>query len=440
MFHLRAVPWMAALFLLASPSRAQLQPTSGPASPLAPAALERPVGTESFWPWVTPPEGISTSAYVQSQYENHQDSQDQLNQNGQTLNKNRFSVRRARATLTGEWDYAASVLEIDANTTSGPQVDLRKAEASLQYRPDRTKPPLVMATLGLFDIPFGYEVTEASRTRYFMETTTASSALFPGQADLGVRLAGALGFFRWTIAAQNGEPLGEASSFVLQDPNDAKDVVFRFGFDTQALRDLHLAGDVSALRGRGFNPGTNPAGSSIQWHDLNEDGLVQPSEIGGVPSQGGAPSQSFDRWAIGVDVRMHYRWWLGDAKIYGEFVLAQNLDRSLYVADPITTGADQRELGFYVAGVQEVTRWGFVGLRYDYYDPNSNAFDKRSGSLVPFSESVKTLSPLLGLSIPGRARLSFQYDVISNAYARTTTGVPTSLKDNVWTVRLQVEQ
>jgi len=104
--------------------------------------VPKPLGYEAFWPWVTPPEGLSAGAYVQSQYETHQDSQDQLAQDGTTLNKDRFSIRRARASLLGEWEWAAMALELDANTTSGPQVDLRKAEASIQYRPDRAAPRL----------------------------------------------------------------------------------------------------------------------------------------------------------------------------------------------------------------------------------------------------------------------------------------------------------
>ena len=424
--------------LLPRAAWAQLPPPTPPLEP-----NPKPLGSEAFWPWVIPPEGISTSSYLQAQWENHQDSQDQLNQNGQPLNQNRFSIKRARVSVVGEWQYAAMALELDANTTSGPQVDLRKAEASLQYRPDRSKPPIVMATMGLFDAPFGYELDESPRTRFFMERSQASRAFFPAEPDLGLRIAGALSFFRWTIAAQNGEPLGEASSFVLQDPNDAKDVFFRFGFDDLALRDLHLAGGVSALHGTGFHAGTQPSGSSLQWHDINEDGIVQPQELGGLPSQAGSPSQNFDRWAVGADLRGSFRSPLGVTKVYGEVVLAQNLDRGLYVADPIIAGVDQRELGFYAGIIQEVTRYGVIGLRYDFYDPNSNAFDKRGGSLIPYSEAVKTISPVFGLVLPDgeqgdRARLLFQYDIISNAFARDASGVPTTLMDNVWTVRMQV--
>jgi hypothetical protein len=133
------------------------------------------------------------------------------------------------------------------------------------------------------------------------------------------------------------------------------------------------------------------------------------------------------------------RWELGVAKLYGEVVLAQNMDRGLYIADPILTGVDQREFGWHVAFTQEVTRYGVVGFRYDYYDPNSDAFDKRGGKLRPLSQVVTTASPLVGLVLPDRARLLFQYDINSNSLARDVTGVPTSLKSNGWTVRLQVQ-
>jgi hypothetical protein len=415
-------------------------PASPPPAP-AEAALPKakPLGYEEFWPWILPPEGLSPSAYIQAQYETHQDSQDQLTANGTLLNKDRFSIRRARVGLTGEWQYTAFALQLDSNTTNGPQVDLRRAEASLQYRPDRSRPPIVMATLGLFDIPFGFENVEADHTRYFMETSTASQALFPGRADLGLRLAGALGFFRWTIAMQNGEPLGAASPYVEQDPIAAKDVIARFGFDVQPRRNIQMAGGVSGLTGEGFSPGSLASGSSLQWHDVNGTGAVPASSLVGVPAQSATASQTFNHWAVGADFRTSVRWWPGVAKLYGEVILAQNLDRALYVADPILTGLNQTELGFYVAAQEEVTRWGIVGIRYDYYNPNSNLFDKRGGSLIPYSPAIQTVSPLVGFVLPDRARLLLQYDIINNAYARTAAGVPTSLADNVLTLRLQVE-
>jgi Phosphate-selective porin O and P len=403
------------------------------------AAVHHALGYEPFWPWVLPPEGISVGGYLQSQYESHQDSQDQLFQGGAPMNKNRFSVRRARVGLTGDWEYAAVALQLDANTTNGPQVDLRKAEASLQYRPDRAKPPILMATLGQFDTPFGYELVESPHTRWFMERSTASQAFWPAEPDLGARFAGALGFFRWTIALLNGEPLGEKSPYVLQDPNSAKDAVFRFGFDAKPVENVQTAGGISALRGTGFHAGTDATKSTIQWTDQNGNGMIEPIEQGAILGQAATPSQNFDRWAVGADLRTSVRTLLGVTKVYGEFMLGSNMDRGLYVADPTLTKIDQRELGFYAAVTQEIDRYGVIGFRFDYYNPNFDALDSRAGQLIPFSEAIKTYSPLIGLVLPERARLLFQYDIVKDALARSAAGVPTDLKNNAWTLRLQVE-
>jgi hypothetical protein len=399
----------------------------------------RPLGWEAFWPWVTPPDGLSVGGYLQSQYETHQDSSDQLNQGGALLNKDRFSIRRARLSLVGDWEYAAFAVEVDGNTTSGPQVDLRKAEASIQYRPDRSKPPIIIGTLGQFDTPFGYELVESPRTRWFLERSALSRAFWPGEPDLGFRFAGALGFFRWTIAGINGEPLGESTPYSLQDPNAAKDVVFRFGVDVPVRDEFQVAGGISAIRGRGFHAGTDATKSGITWTDLNGDGVVQPIELQPILGRAATPSQNFDRWAVGADLRVNLRTVLGVTKLYGEFVVASNMDRALYPADPVTTGLDQRELGFYAGILQEITPYGVVGFRYDMYDPNSDAFDRRGGRLLPFSEAVTTYSPLVGLAIPDRARLLIEYDIIKDSLARTSTGVPADLKNNTWTLRLQVQ-
>jgi len=420
--------------------RAEVAALRGDVKALAPAKpppTASALGYPGFWPWMLPPEGLSFASYVQTQYETHQDSQNQLSQDGALLNKDRFSIRRARVGVTGEWEYVAFALQLDGNTTNGPQVDLRKAEASLQYRPDRTKPPILMATLGLFDTPFGYELVEAPHLRWFMERTVASQALWPGEPDLGLRVSGAVGFFRWTIAGLNGNPLG--TTYAEQDPLSKKDVLFRFGFDTLVHDDLHLAGDVSAIRGTGFDAGSAATSPTLQFTDLNGSGSVLPTDYSVVEAKAATPSRPFDRYAVGADVRGHYRSALGVTTISAEFVLAANMDRGLYVANPIANGGtDERELGFYVAATQEITQYGVVGFRYDYYNPNLDSTDSRGGGLVPYSEAIKTESVLFGLTLPEHARLIFQYDIIQNALGRTAAGVPTTLADNVATIRLQV--
>ena len=291
---------------------------ASPPAPAAATARPRPLGYEEMWPWVLPPEGLSVSGYVQAQYETHQDSQDQLSANGTLLNKDRFSIRRARVGLTGEWEYAVLALQLDANTTNGPQVDLRKAEASLQYRPDRTRPPLIMATMGLFDIPFGFENVEASHTRYFMEQTTASQAFFPGQA--GPRGAPGRGVPLPSLDAGGAERRAARRGLS----------VHRAGPDLgeghrRQVRLRHRArvegaggGRVSGLSGSGFHPGNLASGNSLQWNDTSGTGAItQASQLTGVAAQSATASQTFHHWAVGADLRTSIRWWPGVGRLFG---------------------------------------------------------------------------------------------------------------------------
>ena len=88
---------------------------------------------------------------------------------------------------------------------------------------------------------------------------------------------------------------------------------------------------------------------------------------------------------------------------------------------------------------QELGPNAIVGLRTDYYDPNADFLDRQGGKLMPTTQSVRTWSPMVGLQLPERARLVFQYDFIRDRLARDARGVPTDLKNDTWTVRLQVE-
>lgn len=387
------------------------------------------------------PEGIRISGYLQSQYEHHQDSEDQLRPGGATLNQDRFLIRRARLKAAREWDYSSFMIELDGNTGSGPTLRLYRAEASLHWRGDQpsSAAPLVKATVGLFDVPFGYELLESSRSRFFMERSRASRAFFPSAPDVGARLSGELGFFRYAVAIQNGEPIGTKSGFPAQDPNAAKDIAGRVGAFVEPIADFEVSGGLSMLKGKGFHKGTDATKGSVTWKDLNEDGQIQNGELQGVPGVAATPSQNFDRWLVGADLQLRWKTKLGTTQVYGEIQAGSNMDRGLFVADPVATSIDVRELGYYVGVVQDVTRYGVVGFRYDYYDPNADIFSRQGGKLVPGTQRIHTFSPMVGLVLPGRARLIFQYDFINDRMGMDARGVPTDLANDTWTLRLQVE-
>jgi hypothetical protein len=297
---------------------------------------------------------------------------------------------------------------------------------------------LIMLTMGVTDIPFGFELQESSRTRPFMERSAGSSALFPTEMDVGLKLSGAVSFLRYAFAVTNGEPVDTLNRYP-RDPNAAKDFSGRVGVETLPWRALAIAGGTSFYQGKGFHAGTDATKPSFSWLDINEDRVIQAGELQASPGSAAIPSVNFNRWAYGLDLELTLQTKFGATRLLAEGFLASNLDRAYMIADPALGTNDIREAGGHIALLQDVTRWGQVGFRAAYYDPNSDFFNDVRGRQVPTSVAVTTLSPLVALLLPGRARLSFQYDFVRDSLAKDSQGVPTDAKNNQLTVRLQVE-
>ena len=398
-----------------------------------------------------------------------QSSQDEVTQDGTPLNENRFTLRRARIRAEGDHGYIHGVLEIDANTVSGLQVRPIDAEATFKWPPTRpyartawaydpvgsgtgshtgtidprvpeptlrANEPWFMVTMGLFRTPFGFEIAEPERDRPFLERTTMSNSLVPQSFDLGLRFVGGYRFVRWAFAVMNGDPIGE-QTFPGRDPTKSKDLVFRLGGAGALTSKVRFEGGLSALTGQGFHRGTAATKDVVSWRDTNNDGIVDPTELNVVTGSPATASQTFRHFAIGADLRATFAIpRLGDLALRGEIIRAQNLDRLVSPSDPVTTGRNLRQLGWYIGGSQEITSWALVGIRYDRYNPDSDGREQEPFAVVPRDLAQSTWS----FNLTGRmtlARLIAQYDRRSNTLGRDAAGRPTTLADDSFTLRAE---
>jgi hypothetical protein len=390
--------------------------------------------------------GLHVSAYLQAQYEWSQLSQNEIGPDGNLLNRDRFDIRRGRIRLRGQWDAFSLDLEVDGSTTRGPFFGLRRATVGLAYaNPENETTPYVAGLVGLTDIPFGHELRLGQRDMPFMERTTGSLAFFRGPIDVGARMNGGLGPFRYDLAVMTGTPIDDRAGASGVDPTAEPDVMGRLGADAHPIDALTIAGGVSFLWGTGFSVGTPAQKSRVEWRDLNENGTLDTGELAVIPGRAALASATFQHWAVGADLELGLDTPLGRTDLFGEFVLASNLDRGLFVADPIATGADVREVSAYAAVVQSILGWGVIGFRYDYYDPNSDFTTQRRGLSVPTNASMHTFSPMVGVTLPPelvpgfRARLVVQYDAVIDHLGRDARGVPADLPNDQLTVRVQGE-
>ena len=230
--------------------------------------------------------GLGLTGFVQNDLTFRQSSQNQLSPSGVPLNEDRFLIRRARIRATVDRWWVAGAVEFDGNTVNGPAARVIGAEASLKWPPQKGDPlPLLMATVGAFKIPFGFEVGQSDRERLFIDRSTAEHGLFPGEYDLGARLLGGWRFVRYAFAVMNGEPVGERTGFPFRDPNQQKDVVGRVGVDATVAPSVWIAGGFSGLSGTGFHPGTPATKSTVQWSDRNANGAIDPARSSSSPAR-----------------------------------------------------------------------------------------------------------------------------------------------------------
>jgi len=391
-----------------------------------------------------PRKGIVVTGYIQGEYRWDDSSEDELGQSGNLLNLDRFLVRRTRLVAEREFKWVSGLLEIDGNTVNGPQVQLQRAEATVFYRlpwdRDLDKPrttPLIAATLGQFRIPFGFEQTQSPRNRIFMERSTMALAMFPNEIDAGARVAGKFFWFNYSFAAMNGQPMG-VQDYPLQDPNSAKDISLHLDVDVHPTRWFGLDAGFSLLVGKGFHAESTATKGQVQWTDYNRDGTFQSNEVAAVAGRTALGSRDFNRFAIGVDAHLQLHTGLGESLLDAELYLGKNMDRGVYVNDPVLLGRDVRQFGQYVAFTQQLG-WLIVGVREDSYNPDSDLSDYQGAQLVqPFSQTIQVWSPLIGIQFEKHGRLVAQYDFVRDKLGRDITGEARDLKNDRFTLRMQV--
>ena len=368
-----------------------------------------------------------------------EDSEDQLDDStGRPLNETRYLIRRAHLHADATWRFLAGSIEIDGSTVRDPLVRLFGAEVAARW-PEEGAVPLVLLSIGLMRIPFGAENPQRDIDRLFLERSNMTRSLFPGGSDLGVRLGGGYRILRWQIAVMNGHPNGE-QGYPLLDATEAKDGVGRLGIEaTAASGRVRLRGGVSGLFGTGLHPGTPGTKDRVDWRDDNGDGVVQPSELHPILGVAATPAATFRRFALGADALVEIdvpR--LGVLTLFGELLWAGNLDRALMPADPVSTGRDLRELGWFAGLTQEITRWAIVGVRYDRYDPDADAMVQQGAIAVPKDAGFSTLAVSAAVQAPPWGRLVLEYDHNTNALGIGPSGAPATLGSDAVTLRAQM--
>lgn len=380
---------------------------------------------------------IKFSGYLQTQFQTAESTgiSSFAGGNFPTNVRSRFQVRRGRLKLNYDNDLTQYVLQIDV-TQNG--VGIKDAYASV-------KEPWLRAisfTAGVFDRPFGFEISYSSGSRESPERSRLFQTLFPGERELGAKIEvmpeeGPLRFLNLKAGLFNG---------VLNNANENdrnKDFIGRIGFQVPFEEEgLAIDGGFSVYDGKVAN-------TSKFVYQNQPGGAAQQFRVDSTLSNVGA---GVGRSYLGGDIELYYDVpALGGLSLRGEYISGQQPgtagSNSFY--NPATADAPlylRNFRGWYVTWIQNVGLRHQIIVKYDEFDPNTDVEANDIGVSGSGLTAADVKFSTLGLGWiyhwDTNVKFVFYYDLVTNesisaAASGNLAPYMGDLHDNVFTCRMQ---
>jgi hypothetical protein len=391
---------------------------------------------------------LKVTGYVQAQFQ-LADSAGQPSYAGGNFasqTDKRFMVRRGRVKFTydspaGEKGWSTSQYVLQFDVTERGMV-IKDAYASI------TDPWTGWFQLkaGLFDRPFGFEIGYSSSLRESPERGRMSQIIFINERDVGAAIAvqGPKGSVWNWLRAEGGVFNGTGAPGAGGNSSDfdkKKDFIGRLSASKTNLSEtVKYSGGLSYYEG-GFRV-DNDTVYSVKTNDKGEKGFfVSETKFKGRNSL---------RQYFGVDAQISVEWKAGITTLRGEYIKGKQPGSSSSTASPsavFTGNLYQREFdGAYFYFIHNISHTPLqVIVKYDWYDPNTQAKGNDIGKPAeggkPFSSAdIKYETLGVGLSWKFDANVKFvaYADKVTNETSENLALINKDMKDNVFTLRMQV--
>lgn len=414
----------------------------------------------------------------------------------------RFALRRARVKFQYDgqvnekgWSTSQYVFNVDV-TEKGVAIKDMYAKITDPWS------GWVSLTVGMQNRPFGYEIGYSSSLRESPERGRMSQIIFPGERDLGamITLQGPkTGKWNW-LKLEAGMFNGTGARGAGLDASDwdkKKDFIGHLSIAKSTpsekikygLGVSYYGGGVRQDKAHSYKYGTDSLGAKGFIIDIDSS-KVAP----GISAR-----KSLDRTYIGVDAQFSIDWLIGLTTIRGEYIQGlqpgtSSSTASFVAAPPTTTTTTPKTIivldtlgnpqtittgstsvtsdgniysrnfnGAYFYFTQNIgnSPWQAI-VKYDWYDPNTDVKGNEIGEKLKSSSTLPTKNTgaadlkyeTWGFGLAYRwdanVKITAYYDMVKNetTNASTTTsgkttfnvpGYQKDLKDNVFTLRLQIK-
>ncbi|MDR1371852.1 MAG: hypothetical protein LBJ17_01815 [Dysgonamonadaceae bacterium] len=375
---------------------------------------------------VTAQPTVKFSGYLQSQYQyGEEDAGLKVGTANESADESfsRIGIRRGRIKTTAEQGLASAVFQIDL-TEKG--VGLKDAYLNAKDPWFNT----LQVRSGVFDRPFGNEISYSSSRRESPERSTIFQTLFPEERDLGAMLI----LQPAKSSAWNCVKL-EAGLFagngIKQETDSKRDFIGHLSF-AKTFGDISIGAGASTYIGGVYQGSENVYTMENGAFALNSDAANKGKFAG--------------REYFGFDVQVALISQFGVTNLRSEYLFGQQPGTATSSKSPnaavLPTGDTYiRDFsGFYAILVQDIGELPFSAvLKYDLYDPNTKVSGKETGinGTSKTDLSVNTFGFGALWKISTAMRLQAFYEINSNETSDNVAAMTEDLKDNIFTLRLQ---
>ncbi len=377
---------------------------------------------------VTKLQKFKVSGYIQAQYQ-YAGIEDDFNRKvGANANDwekenkdgySRFGIRRGRIKFTYGEKLAQGVFQLDITEKGVNFKDLYLGVRDPWFGTNSIK-------LGVFDRPFGNEISYSSSRRESPERSRIFQKLFPDERDLGAMLTlqGAKDT-PWNMFKLEGGLF--AGNGIRMQFDSHMDFIGHLSFARTIGSDMQVGAGVSAYLG-----GVRMTNDSIL--SVEDGGFVLESK----DNKGKIAKRQY----IGFDAQFSAMWAAGLTQLRAEYIFGEHAGNQKgafdykFTAPPADVPTCMRNInGGYVILTQDLGSLPFTLVaKYDWYNQNTNL----SGNEVANKNDLTFSTVGVGAfwRIDPSLKLTAYYDIVTNEKSEKVNDGK-DFKDNVFTLRLQ---
>ncbi|MFA5691788.1 MAG: hypothetical protein WC918_09090 [Bacteroidales bacterium] len=370
---------------------------------------------------------LKISGYIQTQFQyGEKDASLKVGSSNEdkTRSFSRIGIRRGRIKLAYTQGIGSGVFQLDI-TEKG----LGVKDAYLKL----TEPWLnsISTTMGVFDRPFGYEISYSSSQRESPERSTVFQTLFPEERDLGAKITlQAPKTSPWSILTLDAGLF--AGNGIKMETDNRKDFIGHLAVNQTIKDNLKIGGGISYYYGGVYQGSKNVYQNDGSGFSLNSD----ETNIGKFAK----------REYFGLDFQLAILSKIGLTKLTSEYLFGTqpggiNDSKSPNASILPTSDVYIRNFrGGYAMLVQDFGSLPVSAIvKYDWYNPNTKVKGNDIGMNNTNAGDIAFNTLGLGLQwkIDNNFRMTAYYEIVKNETSTHLNGYESDRKDNVFTLRMQ---